>query len=70
VVQVELLNGSDGYVVVINMSSFWVDACASAQNRPLQTLLDAARGSCWMTVRGGAAAAAAAAVLWRLVSYV
>ncbi len=61
---VALLNGGDCYAALVNMSSFWANACANAQNRPLQTLLDAACGSCWMTVRG----ASAAAVLWRLVS--
>ncbi len=35
--------------------SFWADACNSANNRPLQTLLDSAYASCGVTVRCAAA---------------
>jgi hypothetical protein len=34
--------------------SFWADACNSAVNRPLQTLLDSAYASCGVTVRSDA----------------
>jgi len=38
-------------------SSFWADACNSAVNKPLQTLLDAAHASCGVTVRRAAVCA-------------
>jgi hypothetical protein len=39
--------------------SFWADACNSASNRSLQTLLDSAYASCGVTVRCAAAACGA-----------
>jgi len=36
------------------LSSFWADACNSALNRPLQTLLDTTYASCGVTVRQAA----------------
>ena len=36
--------------------AFWADACNSAFNKPLQTLIDTAHASCGVTVRRAAAA--------------
>ena len=35
----------------MSSSSFWSDACASAQSKPVQTQLDATYASCGTTVR-------------------
>ena len=35
----------------MSSSSFWSDACASAQGKPVQTQLDATYASCGTTVR-------------------
>jgi hypothetical protein len=43
----------------LSSMSFWADACNSALNRPLQTLLDSAYASCGVTVRCAAAACCA-----------
>jgi hypothetical protein len=45
-------------------SSFWADACNSAFNRPLQTLLDAAHASCGVTVRRAAVRVVCVACGW------
>ena len=45
----------------LSSMSFWADACNSAFNRSLQTLLDSAYASCGVTVR---CAAAACRTLW------
>ncbi len=37
----------------IMSSKFWADACATAANRPLQTLIDTAYASCGVTVSWG-----------------
>ena len=47
----------------LSSMSFWADACNSANNRPLQTLLVSAYASCGVTVRCAAAACCAAALL-------
>ena len=45
------------------MSSFWVDACEHANSKSLQALLDAAHGSCGMTVIARRRCCSAVAVL-------
>ncbi len=35
---------------LMSSSSFWSDACAHANDKPVQALLDAAYASCGMTV--------------------
>ena len=42
---------------IMSPASFWTDACNDAKDRPLQTKLNAAYGSCGATVRRARAAA-------------
>jgi hypothetical protein len=41
---------------IMSSASFWSNACKQATGKPLQTLLDAAHGSCGATVRRARAA--------------
>jgi hypothetical protein len=41
---------------IMSSNSFWSNACKQAKNKPLQTLLAAAHGSCGATVRPARAA--------------
>ncbi len=41
---------------IMSSGSFWSDACKNAKDKPLQTLLDVAYGSCGATVRPARAA--------------
>jgi hypothetical protein len=43
----------------MSSTSFWSNACNNAADKPLQTLLDDAQGSCGATVRRARAAACA-----------
>ena len=44
---------------IMSSASFWSNACKQAKGKPLQTLLDAAHGSCGATVRRARAAGCA-----------
>jgi hypothetical protein len=43
----------------MSSASFWADACKNAIGKPLQTLLNAAHGSCGATVKRARAAGCA-----------